>query len=95
MAKQETRRIKVSALLDADLLHKEVARVTGISISTVEHVVAAKRAGKGTKRKAGSGTTCQVSTKAFLENLLTRIIDNPKVSLCQHARELEVSLDMI
>ena len=95
MAEQETKRIKVSALLDANLPHKEVARVAGVSISTMEHVAEAKRAGKGTKRKAGSGTTCWVSTKAFLEDLLTRITNNPKVSLRQHARELEVSLDTI
>ncbi len=38
---------------------------------------------------------CQVSDLTSIENLLTGIVDDPKISLQQHCLELRVSLDAI
>ncbi len=77
MKEQEVKKIKVSALLDARLPHAEVTKVTKVGI----RIAVAKRAGKGHERKPGSGTNCQVSNHTFLESLLERIAENPKMLL--------------
>jgi len=95
MTEQQSKRIKVSALLDAGLAQKEIAELAEVGIRTVQRLAAAKRAGNSMDRKSGSGTTRRVTDEAFIENLLERIITDPTVSLRQHARELNVSLDTI
>ncbi len=95
MSEQEVKRIKVSALLDAGLPQAEVARVARVGVRTVQRMAAAKRCRKGHERKPGSGSHRPVSTEDFLETLLNRIVDDPKTSLRQHAREMETSLDTI
>ncbi len=49
MASLESRRLKVSILLDADLKHKNIASIVGVSVATVEHVAKAKRTSRERK----------------------------------------------
>lgn len=70
MAEQEVKRIKVSALLDAELPQREVARIANVRILTVQHFAAAKRADQSTERKHGSRTTQHVTQDEFIEKLL-------------------------
>ncbi len=69
MASQETKRLKVSTLLDADLKHKDIASIVGVSVAAVKHVAKAKREGKDIKRKEGSGRHCSVSNDDFIDEL--------------------------
>ncbi len=92
MKQEEEKRVKVSALLDAEICQAEIAHIAGVGICTVQHIAAAKRSGtSNAKRKHGSGSHQLVSTKEFIEALINCIITNPDMFMCQHAQGMAVS----
>ncbi len=68
MNQEEEKRVKVSAVLDAEICQAEIARIAGVGIRSVHHITAAKRSGTfSAKRKHGSGSYQSVSTQEFIK----------------------------
>ncbi len=95
MTLQETKRLQVLTLLDADLKHENNASMVGVSVTTLERVTKAKREGKDMKRKERSRKHCSARNEDFIDELMSRLASDPTKSIRQDAREFGCGRDTV
>ncbi len=99
ITKQEETRIRIDALLDARIKHKQIKELTGTSYATIGRIAMAKRLGTALKtylkRKEGSGTKKRLVTADFVKNFIMTAAEDPTRSIWAHSRQLNVSTTTI
>ena len=91
MSEQESKRQRVSDLLDADVAIAKICEIVGVSRATVFNVKARKTNGGEVNRKEGSGGSNKRRSEEFLTGVAAQIETAPTTSMRTMAKELNVS----
>ena len=91
----EAKRNRVSALLDAQMTHRDIATIVPCSVGFVSKVKNLKDNSKDLSRKPGSGGHNKKRTTEFLGDLANAIEAAPTTSMRSHAKNLDVSRETV